>query len=73
MLLFFYLSTYEFGGIHVFVFWISSSIVVKYFIFKSFGDHIHENESSYAKKKKVYFDVRIEAEIHTLERQQNLN
>ena len=52
---FFYLSTYIFSGINVFVLWISSSIVVKYFVLKSFDDHIHE--SSYAQKIKVYFDV----------------
>ena len=45
---FFYLSTYVFTGVDLFVLLISSSIVMKYFILKSFDDHIHENESFYA-------------------------
>ena len=45
---FFYLSTYVFSGVDVFVLRISSSIVVNYFILKSFDDHIHGNESSFA-------------------------
>ena len=42
------LSTYVFSGVNLFVLSISSFIVVKYFVLKSFIDHIHENESSYA-------------------------
>ena len=45
---FFYFRTIVFSGVDVFVLWISSSIVVQYFVLKSFDDHIHENESSYA-------------------------
>ena len=65
----FYLSTYVFSGVDVFVLQISSSIVVKYFVLKSFDHHIHGNENSYAQKITIHFDVRIEVEIHTLERQ----
>ena len=54
---FVYLSTYVFSGIDVFVLRISSSIVVKYFVLKSFDHHIHGNESSYAQKITVHFDV----------------
>ena len=45
---FFDLSTYVFNGVDLFVLSISSFIVMKYFVLKSFNDHIHENESSYA-------------------------
>ena len=65
----FYLSTYVFSGVDVFVLQISSSVVVKYFVLKSFDHHIHGNENSYAQKITIHSDVRIEVEIHILERQ----
>ena len=65
-------STYVFNGIRVFLFRISSSIVVKYFILKAFDDHIDGNKSFYAQKITDHFDVPIEVEIQTLERQQNV-
>ena len=46
-----------------FLFRISSCIVVKYFVLKSFDDHIHENESFYAQKITDHSDVPIEVEI----------
>ena len=45
---------------------------VQYFVLKSFDNHTHENESFYAQKITLYFDVEIEVEIHILEPQQNL-
>ena len=45
---FFDLSTYVFSDVNLFVLSISSFIVVKYSVLKSFIDHIHGSERSYA-------------------------
>ena len=72
MLLIFHFSTYVFNGVRVFLFRISSSIIVKYFVLKAFDDHIHGNESFYAQKITDHFDVPIEVESQILERQKNV-